>query len=61
MHKDNFSEIVERLRENGYTDRHLAKLCGCTPQTIFNIRKGTTRAPKWYIVARLRNLDEALQ
>jgi len=55
-----FSELVDKLRENGYTDRHLAKLCGCTRQAIWQIRKGRVATPHYDTARRLIALTEAL-
>jgi len=60
MSEQTFTEMIEKLRENGYTDSHLAKLCGCSRQAIWQIRKGRVVTPHYHTARKLIALTEAL-
>jgi len=57
---DYFSQLVKSLRERGFSDAHLAELCGCKRQTIYYIRTGKTEMPRYDVARQLEKLSESI-
>ena len=60
METVNFEKIVNDLRDAGYSDVHLAKLCDCSKQYIGKIKRGLVRNVRHSIGSILIKLHEAL-
>lgn len=60
MEPADFQKITQDLREAGYTDALLARLCGCSRQYIGKIRRGKVGSVSHYIGSKLTALHGAL-
>jgi len=60
MDNTTFEQIIKDLREAGYTDVQIAKLCGCTNQYIGKIGRGKGKNVRYSIGHKLTKLHEAL-
>ena len=60
METVNFEKIVNDLRDAGYSDVHMARLCGCSKQYIGKIKRGQVGKVSHHIGLVLTKLHEAL-
>ncbi len=56
-----FSECIKDLREAGFKDTHIARLCNCTSQHIGKLGKGDVKEAGFRIGRRLEKLHESIQ
>ena len=52
---------IKDLRDVGYTDAHIARLCNCTRQHIWKLGKGEIKEAGFRIGRRLEKLHEGIQ
>ena len=56
-----FQKIIKELKDAGYTDIQIARLCDCTRQNIWAIGRGDTKDVGFRIGRRLEKLHEGIQ